>query len=225
MTRIFVVCEGQAEAAFVKCILTPYFYSQNKTLIPHTILTKQDKKRGTMYKGGMSNFEKARSTITKALAGVKDSHTFVTTMFDFYRLPRDTPGMDKIATINDPYKQVLLLEKEIQAFEKVSPYVYLPYIQLHEFESLIFADLNKITQRYFEPNYDITPLQEALEEIKNPELVNNGESTAPSKRILACIPDYDKIDGGVSILEKIGIEKLQKECRHFSGWIDKLEQL
>lgn len=39
-------------------------------------------------------------------------------MFDFYKLPRDTPGMDKIGTIRDPYKQVLLLETEIQAFEK-----------------------------------------------------------------------------------------------------------
>ena len=118
-----------------------------------------------------------------------------------------------------------MLEKEIQAFEKEYSYVYFPYIQLHEFESLIFADLNKINQRYFEPNYDITPLKGALEKVKNPELVNNWESTAPSKRILACIPDYDKIDGGVSILEKIGIAKLQKECKHFSGWIDKLEQL
>ena len=225
MKRIFVVCEGQAEAAFVGRILVPYFSSQDKILIPQTVLTKLDKKRGKMHKGGMSNFEKARSTITKALAGVRDSHTFVTTMFDFYKLPRDTPGMDKIAIINDPYKQVLLLEKEIQAFEKVSPCVYIPYIQLHEFESLIFADLDKISQRYFESDYDISPLKEALKEVKNPELINHGESTAPSKRLLACIPDYDKIDGGVSILEKISIEKLQKECRHFSDWIEKLEQL
>ena len=225
MTRIFVVCEGQAEATFVKCILMPYFSSRNKTLIPITILTKQDKKLGKMYKGGMSNFEKARSTITKVLAGVKDRHTFVTTMFDFYKLPNDTPGMDKVAIINDPYKQVLLLEKEIQTFEKGYASVYLPYIQLHEFESLIFADLNKINQRYFEANYDISSLREALEEVQNPELINNGESTAPSKRILACIPDYDKIDGGISILEKIGIAKLQKECKHFSDWIVKLEQL
>ena len=103
--------------------------------------------------------------------------------------------------------------------------MYLPYVQLHEFESVIFADLNKINQRYFESNYDISSLREALEEVQNPELINNGESTAPSKRILACIHDYDKIDGGISILEKIGIAKLQKECKHFSDWIVKLEQL
>lgn len=225
MKHIFVVCEGKAEVTFVERILVPYFSLQNKRLIPWTVLTKLDKKRGKMYKGGMSNFEKARSTITKALAGVKNSHTFVTTMFDFYKLPRDTPGMDKIGTIRDPYKQVLLLETEIQAFEKVSPYVYLPYIQLHEFETLIFADLDKITQRYFESDYDIRPLKEALKEFKNPELINHGESTSPSKRLLACIPDYDKIDGGVSILEKIGIGKLRDECRHFSDWIEKLERL
>jgi len=128
VTRIFVVCEGQAEAAFVKCILTPYFYSQNKMLIPHTIVTKQDKKRGKMYKGGMSNFEKARSTITKALAGVKDSHTFVTTMFDFYRLPRDTPGMDKILTINDPYKRYSCWRKKYKLLKKnIRMYIFRIY--------------------------------------------------------------------------------------------------
>lgn len=225
MKYISVICEGQAEATFVKRILAPYFALRDKILIPWTVLTKLDKKHGKMYKGGMSNFEKARSTITKALANVKNGHIFVTTMFDFYKLPQDTPGMDKIGTISDPYRQILLLEKEIQAFEKVSPYVYLPYIQLHEFESLIFADLDKITQKYFESDYDISPLKEALKEVKNPELINDGESTAPSKRILACIPDYDKIGGGISILEKIGIAKLQKECKHFSDWIYKLEQL
>lgn len=223
--RIFVVCEGQTEASFVKRILVPYFDSRNKTLIPITIMTKQDKQRGKMYKGGMCNFEKARSTITKVLAGVKDRNTFVTTMFDFYRLPIDTPGMDKIKSINDPYKKIALLETEIQTFEKISSSIYFPYIQLHEFESLIFADIDKITEIYFEPSYDISQLKQALAKIHNPELINNGESTAPSKRILECIPEYDKIDGGITILEKIGIEKLQKECMHFSCWIDKLEQL
>ena len=43
--------------------------------------------------------------------------------------------------------------------------------------------------------------------------------------IIHSLPDYDKIDGGVSILDKIKIGKLRDECRHFSDWIDKLEQL
>ena len=59
MKHIFVVCEGKAEVTFVERILVPYFSLQNKRLIPWTVLTKLDKKRGKMYKGGMSNFEKA----------------------------------------------------------------------------------------------------------------------------------------------------------------------
>lgn len=81
MKHIFVVCEGQAEAAFVKRILAPYFPLQDKILIPVTAVTKLDKKRGKMHKGEMSNFEKARSKITQALAGVRDSHKFMKLIF------------------------------------------------------------------------------------------------------------------------------------------------
>jgi hypothetical protein len=33
---------------------------------------------------------------------------------------------------------------------------------------------------------------------KNPELINDGKETAPSKRILKEIPEYDKVTAGVS---------------------------
>ena len=70
-----------------------------------------------MYKGGMSSFAKAHITIEKTLANLKDKDTFVTTMFNFYKLPSDTPGMDKMTDINDSYKKVELLENEIRTFD------------------------------------------------------------------------------------------------------------
>jgi len=115
--RIFVVCEGQTEVNFVKRLLTPYFVSQTKTFIPVTVLTKRDNRQGKMYKGGMSSFAKAHITIEKTLANLKDKDTFVTTMFDFYKLPSDTPGMDKMTDINNSYKKVELLENEIRTFD------------------------------------------------------------------------------------------------------------
>ena len=57
------------------------FSLQDKILIPVTAVTKLDKKRGKMHKGEMSNFEKARSKITQALAWVRDSHRFMKLIF------------------------------------------------------------------------------------------------------------------------------------------------
>lgn len=56
-----------------------------------------------------------------------------------------------------------------------------------------------------------------------PELINNGLETAPSKRILHVIPDYDKVTAGVDSLRQVGIEKLMAKCSHFAEWVGKME--
>lgn len=56
-----------------------------------------------------------------------------------------------------------------------------------------------------------------------PELINNGLETAPSKRILHVIPDYDKVTAGVDSLKQVGIEKLMAKCSHFAEWVGKME--
>ena len=194
-------------------------------LIPNTVLTKSDESKGRMYKGGLLHYEKARKTIKKCLAYTKQPNTFVTTMFDLYALPQDTPGMDKIENCTNKYEMVYMIEREMISREEseLSKPVYFPYIQLHEFEALLFADLDVFAESYFE--YDIRPLRDCLEKENNPELINNGATTAPSKRILSCIPDYDKATRGVEILEKIGVDALCKSCKHFSDWIISLKDL
>lgn len=61
----------------------------------------------------------------------------------------------------------------------------------------------------------------------NPELVNTGRETAPSKRIVAVVEEgrkykYHKVQDGVNIACRIGIDVMMNKCRHFKEWIDKL---
>ncbi len=218
MKRIYVVTEGQSETNFVKKVLTPFFLPLNKNLIPTTVLTKVDEQKGKVHKGGMVNYAKARNTILKDLTYTKKDDVFVTTMFDLYALPTDTPGKNEANKISDPYQKVSCIEKAMFDFEKLTRPVYHPYIQLHEFEALLFSDLTFLANQYFE--YNIQPLINCLAVKKNPELINDGAATAPSKRILNCIPIYDKATDGVSVLGKIGINKLCQSCKHFSEWIE-----
>ena len=60
---------------------------------------------------------------------------------------------------------------------------------------------------------------------QNPELINQGHETAPSKRILKEIPEYDKVTSGVSVAECIGLDTLRQKCAHFDQWLTKLERL
>lgn len=222
--RIYVVTEGQSETNFVKRVLSPYFLSCGKIFIPTTVLTKKDERKGKMHKGGMSNFAKAQTTIKQDLAYTNSSDVFVTTMFDFYGLPTDTPGFAEAKKLSDPYKKVACLEQKILDYENLTNQaVFHPYIQLHEFEALLFSDIDLLGDEYFE--YDIQPLKDCIAQKKNPELINDGSETAPSKRILDCIPDYDKTTAGVSVLEKIGVEVLCNRCLHFAEWIDWIKSI
>lgn len=215
---IYVVTEGQSETNFVNRVLAPYFSENEKILIPTTVLTKADEKKGKMHKGGLINYEKARVTIRQDLSYTKKNDVFVTTMFDFYAIPSDTPGYTEAKKLTDPYKKVACLEQNMLDFENLTnPAVFHPYIQLHEFEALLFSGIDLLGNEYFE--YNLQPLKDCIAQKKNPELINDGVDTAPSKRILNCIPDYDKVTAGITVLEQIGIANLCKSCQHFSEWI------
>jgi hypothetical protein len=221
---VYIVTEGSSETNFVKRVLVPYFYNSDKMLIPNAVLTKNDRRAGIQYKGGIDRYEKAETTISKCLAHSKDNpEAYVTTMFDFYRLPKDTPGIAEIKGIASPYEKVAFIEKCMTEHESLQKPIYFPYIQLHEFEALLFSDLDAVSRKYF--YHDITMLRTCIAEKKNPELIDNGEKTAPSKRILSCIPDYDKATTGVDILETIGLKTLRDKCSHFNEWVTKLEKI
>jgi hypothetical protein len=222
--RVHIVTEGQTETNFVKDVLDLYFSNRNITLIPCTLVTNNDKRAGRQYKGGISRYSKAKNDIVKCLAyRGKNSNVYVSTFFDFYRLPNDFPGFNDAQKINDPYSKIAFLEKSLQDDIDKNGTAFLPYLSLHEFEALLFSDTG-VVQKHF-PGKDITPLINTADEYPNPELINNGEQTAPSKRILQCVPEYAKPFDGVAIAQKIGLDVLRGKCRHFDGWIQRLEEL
>ena len=55
-------------------------------------------------------------------------------------------------------------------------------------------------------------------------LFNDGERTAPSKRIGAEIPSYSDLKpiAGPLIALEIGLEKIREKCTHFREWFDTL---
>ena len=197
MRNVYVVCEGQTEANFVNRALIPVFYDR-MNLIPRTVVTSRDARKGSVHKGGMSSYAKAYNTIEVSLKDALRHGGFVTTMFDFYALPKDTPGIDAVPCIADAYQKAAGIESSmLQAVSAEYRGIYHPYIQLHEFEALVFCNLGGLEEEYFEA--DIDKLHDCLDKQPNPELINGGEATAPSKRILSCIPSYDKVETGVKI--------------------------
>ena len=64
----------------------------------------------------------------------------VTTLFDVYGLPSDFPGTTQWTHAADPVPQVAELEDSLSM--AVAQTNFTPYLQLHEFEALLFSNLD-----------------------------------------------------------------------------------
>ena len=141
-------------------------------------------------------------------------------MFDLYALPDNFPDYAKAKIASTPYERVKILETAMAL--DIADRRFIPYIQLHEFEALILADPQQLDGEYLEHDAQISNLI-AMVDDRNPESINDGPTTAPSKRILKEIPEYDKVTAGVSVAEKIGLQALRVKCPHFNEWLTCLE--
>ena len=85
------------------------------------------------------------------------------------------------------------------------------------------------TTRYFYDDQakEIARLKAIADDHTSPELINDGEQTAPSKRIIDALPDYEyaKAIVGPQVAELIGLDVIRGKCAHFSAWLSRLEQL
>lgn len=222
---LHILCEGQTEDRFVNDVLKEYLSAFNIVCKSQILLTNKQKN----CRGGVLSYQQAKNDLTIMFKQFRDNENethWFTTMFDLYKLPGDFPDYDK--QFGDIYDRVNHLQ---QAFaDDIANTRFIPYIQLHEYEALVFANLN-----YLEAEYPATPdlhrkidiLRKELEtKQNNPELINTIK--APSKHIISALEglhNYNKPKIGSAVAAKIGIPKLKEICKHFSTWINVLEQL
>jgi hypothetical protein len=145
-------------------------------------------------------------------------------MFDLYALPRNFPQYDE-APRADPYKRVEFLEQALRS--TVDHPRFIPYLQLHEFEALVLADPAKLEWAFPGNDSKIGALVDMCAGFETPELIDDGDETAPSKRIIQEIPEYEGRKSSVGPLTagKIGLEALRGKCRHFNEWLGRIEKL
>lgn len=214
MKKVLLLVEGQTEERFVKDVLYQYFFNKDILLIPK-ILTSKEVKSGPNFKGGILSYKNVRKDLNKLL--LDTSATLVTSMFDYYGLPSDFPATN--ALNGDCYNKVSILEEAFSA--DVNNQKFLPYIQLHEFETILFSDGNIISQAFQGRNFP--KIKSIIDEFQNPELINNDPSTCPSRRIAEIFPEYNKVIYGSLISNRIGIDSIKQKCTHFSDWIDSIQ--
>lgn len=220
MIRVHVICEGQTEEMFVNEVLADTFLPMNICLVPALI-----GKPG--HKGGNFKFERLLTDVRARL--LDDKTAYCTTFFDFYGLPEDFPGKEQAkAKVGMPQKADCLLAaltEKLQATLGENPLRrFIPYVQMYEFEGLLFSHPEKLAQGINQVDLGDS-LQKIRDAFDSPEEINNSPVTAPSKRIGKLYSAYDKpIHGSLAAIE-IGLDVIRQECQRFDAWLKKLEAL
>ena len=227
MKRLHITAEGGTEELFVNNCLALHLAEYGVVADVRKVKTSEGSQEHIVFRGGFRRqnaYSMVRKDITNWIAEDTDQNCYFTTMFDYYALPEDFPGFTDAQRKHDKYEQIKTIEDALKA-DIASPR-FIPYIQLHEFESLIFVDPQALSYEYIEHEEAINRLKEIAREFDNPELINNNPQTAPSKRIILHIPEHkgNKKSGAI-IAQKIGIQRLKERCSHFSSWIQQLESL
>lgn len=218
MKRIIIICEGETEREFCKTLLTTYF--AKKDIHIQAPLIKKSM-------GGIAKWSILNREIETYL---NEQDVFVTTLIDYYGLNSklNIPGWDESHKIININKKIDFLESSMNnAIKESVRYRFIPYSQLHEFEGLLFNEIDVFYHQI--PEEDLVGIDELKQTFNdfpvNSELINNKPETSPSHRLKRIIKGYNKIVYGHYLAEAIGLENIRKKCPRFNEWINKIETI
>lgn len=229
MIYLYFIVEGRTEEEFIKEILRPFLETKDIFIQGIELVITGKNRNGKYCKGGGTSYDYYKNHLLKRMKQFKNRNDlYFTTMIDLYGLPKTFPNYSLYKDEKDKYKKVEALERDFK--NDLSQNNFLPYIQLHEFETLLLSDLHKFKEYYIdEDDIDkkILALQNDIKKYDNIELINESENTAPSKRIEKVFNQYchEKATAGIYIAQEIGLEVIRKKCQHFNDWIEKIENL
>ncbi|MDP3093107.1 MAG: DUF4276 family protein [Nitrospira sp.] len=218
--RLYVTTEGQSERRFAEEVLRPHLANHYIDVKARVVLT--NRKLGK--RGGIIDYDKIRGDLHRLMLEDQQAEARFTTMIDLYALPNQFPGWTKAKQLTYPHDRIRVLEESLKA--DFADDRFLPYIQLHEFEALLYCDLSQLQKRISGSEAGFRKL---AHEVKNipPEEINEGATIAPSKRIIRHVPIYEKskVRVGAAAAGAIGLSALRSKCPHFSSWVKSLEAL
>ncbi len=224
MNELVVIVEGETEQTFVRDQLAAHLAVHDTTA--WAVLPGRRRNRG-----GVKKWEVARQDIVRTLK----ERRYCSTMMDYYALPADWPGRVDSAAIPWNQRAAHIEAKVSQEIEKImggsfNPKFFIPYVQLHEFEALAFADVEKLASvtaplSCYSSDDLRQRFQDVLEEAGHPEAINDGYETCPSRRITKVVKSYRKRVHGPIVTSRIGLGVLRDKCDHFASWLDRLERI
>jgi hypothetical protein len=218
--RLYVVVEGQTEESFVRNVLAEVLWGSKVHPTPILLGTPG-------HKGGRTSYARLKRDVVVQLK--QDRGAWCSTMIDLYGLGPGFPGypppgglspIEKVRHIENAVKEDICSEiPDLRPDRR-----FIPYLQLHEYEAILFSDPPAFARGINLPNLQ-QQFQQIRDRFESPEDIDDHPETAPSKRVLAVYPGYRKVIEGTQAAAAVGISAMRAECRHFREWIEALEAL
>ncbi len=216
MKRVIIICEGPTEKEFCSDVLQPWFIKKNIV-----IQTPLIKKSG----GGIVPWESLKKQIENHLK--QDTSAWVTLLIDYYGIPEkyNYPKWEEAHRELNKTRRMVILENGMkQDITDNLRNKFIPYIQLHEFEGLLFNNIDVFIRNFEKAEFnDFKGFKSIFDTYSNPEDINDRPESAPSKRLLHHIEGYDKVVYGATLAQEIGLENINSKCPRFKEWITKIE--
>jgi len=234
--RVLVVVEGPTEFSVLNSTVAPHLGMFGVHLNPKVVGRPGHK--GGVYR----TFESIAKEIVTLFK--QEPTAVVSTFFDFYAMPEDWPGVAaaKQAKVNGLATNSVAViveeawQKEIAAKTASlgRPAVFIPYVQMHELEALLFASPKTMAEDFLQPNLE-GKFRQIVTACGGCEEINNRPQYAPSKRIEDLFPGYrkgrdrnkreDRRPHAPRIAARIGVATIRVACPHFNQWVKSLEAL
>lgn len=198
MKRLGISVEGTTEREFVNRVLRPHLCNHGWVNVSAVDI-----------KGNVS-LDKIEHALRPLLGGFQH----VTTLYDFYGFKRK--GLADVVAL-----EAMIADRVDEEWR----HRFTPYVQLHEFEALLFVNPTCANDWLQGKPAQLAALQAALAECGEPEAINDRPETSPSHRLKAQYPHFDKKLHGPDIVELTGLPAIRQACPRFDRWITQLEQL
>jgi Domain of unknown function (DUF4276) len=222
MGRLLIHVEGWTEVRFVNEVL-------RRHLTPHSVTARiVGNERLRERRGGIRPWPQVMKGIVNHL--LEDRACFATTMVDYYGLPRAWPGRAQSANRASTEEKAQCVQEAMlddlagEMGGDFNSSGFVPFVVMHEFEGLLFSDCAASSRGISRPELD-GDFRNIREQFPTPEDIDDSPVTAPSKRIQAIVPGYEKPLLGVLAVLEIGLARIQQECPHFRAWLNQLATL
>lgn len=201
MIRLAISVEGETEEDFVNLALVEHLRLRGVQATPISL------------DGGINI-----SRLASEMAKLSWNFNAVTSLVDYYGF-----GGRGCGTV-DELEERIDEEITLTHSRRIESSVF-PYVQLHEFEGLLFSDISVLAYMNSVSEDTLNKLKYVRSQFETPEHINDGKDTAPSRRIKGMIPQYDKRVYGPLLAEEIGLETIRRECPRFNAWVTRMESL